>query len=76
VSTLVGTKKGCIFVPHKQRNNMSAAIDILVTEITLQNERISELENGLIQLKSQLIDGGMPECSILILSIDTLIKNQ
>lgn len=55
---------------------MSAAIDILVTEITLQNERISELENGLIQLKSQLIDGGMPECSILILSIDTLIKNQ
>jgi hypothetical protein len=35
---------------------MDPAIEILITEICLQNERIADLENTLEQLKSQLLD--------------------
>ena len=35
---------------------MDATIEILVTEITLQNERIAGLEYTLRMLKSQLLD--------------------
>ena len=54
---------------------MSSDLDTLVTEITLQNERIVSLENGLKQLRSQLIDVGASKDSVLILSIDNLLNN-
>lgn len=39
-------------------------------------ERIKELENALLQVKSQLIDGGYSVDSVMVISIDTvLIKN-
>lgn len=36
--------------------------------------RIEELEKGLEQIKSQLIDGGMSEDSVLIITIENLIN--
>jgi len=37
-------------------------------------ERIEELEAGLKQIKSQLIDGGTKEDSVIILSIEALLN--
>ena len=50
---------------------MDPAIEILTTEICLQNERIADLENTLKQLKSQLLDTHS-EDSVII----TIINNQ
>lgn len=49
-------------------------IDTLVTEICLQRDRIAELEQGIKDHISQLIDGGMNEKSIIITSLKTLLK--
>lgn len=54
---------------------LSNSTDTLVTELCLQRDRIAELENGLEELKSQLIDSGYKEDSVLILSINEL-KNK
>ena len=54
---------------------LSNSTDTLVTELYLQRDRIAELENGLEELKSQLIDSGYKEDSVLILSINEL-KNK
>jgi len=54
---------------------LSISTDTLVTELYLQRDRIAELENGLEELKSQLIDSGYKEDSVLILSINEL-KNK
>lgn len=43
--------------------------------LTDKNKRIIELETGLIELKSQLIDYGFNENSLIILSINEL-KNK
>ena len=37
-------------------------------------ERLAEIREGLIQHKSQLIDGGMAECSTTVSSVRVLIK--
>ncbi len=51
---------------------MDAAIETLVTEITLQNERIAELEYTLEQLKSQLLDTHEKD-SVIIKTIDNTL---
>ena len=50
--------------------DMEKQLEILVTEITIQNERIAELEYTLEQLKSQLLDTHA-EDSVII----TIINN-
>ena len=52
---------------------MDAAIETLVTEITLQNERIAELEYTLEQLKSQLLDTHAKD-SVIITIINNALK--
>tara|TARA_R110002124_G_scaffold257896_1_gene423616 strand:+ start:607 stop:789 length:183 start_codon:yes stop_codon:yes gene_type:complete len=60
---------------------MDPAIEILTTEICLQNERIADLENTLKthvttleQLKSQLLDTHS-ENSVIITIINNQLKN-
>ena len=53
--------------------DMDATIEILVTEITLQNERIAGLEYTLRMLKSQLLDTHA-EDSVIITIIDNALK--
>ena len=64
---------------EEQNKEMQKALDstadILVTELCMQGERIAQLENGLDELKSQLIDYGFNENSVIIISINEL-KNK
>ena len=43
--------------------------------VQIHQKRIEELEKGLEQLRSQLIDGQFPIDSIIILAIDNLLNN-
>ena len=52
---------------------MGNEVDILVTEIVAQNERIAELENTLKQLKSQLLDTHA-EDSVIITVINNVLN--
>ena len=52
---------------------MTAIEQQLIMELTLQRERINELEHGLEQLKSQLLDTHA-EDGILITAINNLLK--
>jgi hypothetical protein len=52
---------------------MNESIDVLVTELTIQNERIAELEYTLKQLKSQLLDTHK-EDSLIITIIDNALN--
>jgi hypothetical protein len=52
---------------------MGSDIDILITEMTVQNERIAELEYTLVQLKSQLLDT-YAEDSVIITIINNSLK--
>jgi predicted nucleotidyltransferase len=52
---------------------MGSDIDILITEMTVQNERIAELEYTLEQLKSQLLDT-YAEDSVIITIINNSLK--
>ena len=52
---------------------MEKKLEILVTEITLQNERIAELEYVLEQLKSQLLDTHA-EDSVIITVINNALN--
>lgn len=49
-------------------------LEIILTELQSQEEVINNLKNGIKELRSQLIDGGYHESSVIILSIDDLIK--
>lgn len=52
---------------------MGSDIDMLITEMTVQNERIAELEYTLVQLKSQLLDT-YAEDSVIITIINNSLK--
>lgn len=54
---------------------MDSAIETLITEITLQNERIAELEHTLEQLKSQLLDTH-EEDSVIITIINNALNKE
>lgn len=53
---------------------MSSDIDTLITELTLQDDRIAELEYCLEQLKSQLSDTHSQD-SVIITIINKYLKN-
>ena len=53
---------------------MDAAIETLITEITLQNERLAELEHTLEQLKSQLLDTHAEDSVIITIINNALNK--
>lgn len=53
---------------------MEKQLEILVTEITLQNERIAELEYVLEQLKSQLLDTHEEDSVIITVINNSLNK--
>jgi hypothetical protein len=52
---------------------MEKALEILITELTLQSDRIGELENTLRKLKSQLLDIYL-EDSVIITIINESLK--
>lgn len=57
----------------KTLGTMTAIEQQLIMELTLQRERINELQHGLEQLKSQLLDTHA-EDGILITAINNLLK--
>ncbi len=52
---------------------MSPFEEALVTELCLTKERINELEHGLEQIKSQLVDTFQKD-SVVIMAIDNLLN--
>ena len=52
---------------------MNESIDMLITEITIQNEKIAELQYTLKQLRSQLLDVHK-EDSLIITIIDNALN--
>ena len=50
--------------------------DTLVTEIVLQKERIHHLEHYIENLIPQLIDYGMSEDSVIIISLKNQLKTK
>jgi len=49
-------------------------MEILLTEIQTLEGNAEETRQGLLEIRSQLIDGGSKEDSVLIRSIDILIE--
>ena len=47
-------------------------LDTLITELQAKDERILKLENGLEELKSQLLDYGIKEDSLIITIVNKL----